>query len=273
MLDDFLNQGQLNVRWICNVQFLSPTLGNELYGIVGEDREADLALIADDLDAVGLRGFVRTEAPGPAARQAIGELERCADGVLCLVETCTIAAVAVSSQNGSKELLQKVQLMGSQVIEISSSCDIPLHTPGQLSPVVVEVARRYSETNLNAHNLANLSFLHDLLHSLEIRKITPIVRHETGHARLFGHTADTQTLFIGGSQRLLHVHGFTGLHGHDGIRGVGRRRRGDVNGIHLRVVQQRLSVRVPAGYAVAVGVALGTFGIAPHDGNNRGARH
>src|SRR5205085_134492 len=64
--------------------------------------------------------------------------------------------------------------------------------------------------------------------------------------------------------------GFAGLGGHDSVLLVGRRRGGDVDGVHLGVGDQLAPVGVPPGHAVAGGVVSGLGSVAAHDGDKGG---
>ena len=90
----------------------------------------------------------------------------------------------------------------------------------------------------------------DLLHLLEIRQIAAVISHETRDACLFGDTVDTGTVFITGRQRLLNIHRFSCFHGHNGIGSMTRRRRGHIDGIHIRIIDDLLSISVPLTDAV-----------------------
>ena len=51
-----------------------------------------------------------------------------------------------------------------------------------------------------------------------------------------------------------HIHRLARTHRHNGERGVARRRRGDVDGVYVRVVNQLLRVGVPPSHVMALGV-------------------
>ena len=163
--------------------------------------------------------------------------------------------------------------MGCKVIEIPPSCNVTLHTPGQLCTIIVQIAWRYSETYLHTNDPTYLFRLHDFFHLEEIWQVTAVVCHETGHARFLRYSAHAQTFFIRCCQRLLHIGWLTRFHSHDGIGGVGGRRRSDVHSIDFRIVQQRLCINVPLGDVMAFSIAFSARSISAHDRDNRGARH
>ena len=103
--------------------------------------------------------------------------------------------------------------------------------------------------------------------------MTAVVGHEAGHARLLRHVVDTGALLIGRCQRLLHIDGLSGPHGHDGVGGVARRRRGHIDGVHLGIVDKLLGIGVPPWHAVATGVGAGLLLRAAHHRHHLGAGH
>ena len=96
--------------------------------------------------------------------------------------------------------------MRSKVVEITSSCNIGLKAPREiLLRGIVKFARRARETNLHIHYLAYLARLNYVHHLDEIRKITPVISHETRNARLLAHSVDAGAVVITCSQRFLHI--------------------------------------------------------------------
>ena len=158
--------------------------------------------------------------------------------------------------------------MGGKVVEITSTCNIGLHTPRQILGVVVECTRGLCKTNLHVDNVTDFTFLHQLADFLEVGQVAAVIGYEARHSGLFRDTVDSCAVFIAGSHRLLDVHRFAGLHCHDGKCGMRRRRSSDVNGIHIFVSNQLLCVGVPSGYLMAYGVGFGFLFVAAHDGNH-----
>ena len=184
MFHDVLDEGHLHVWRIGDFQRLHAMLGVQMYGFVGEHRETDLAVVTDDLDAVGARRLVGAEAPRAAAGQSIHELEGGTDGVLAVIEAGTVGAEAADTNDGAEEFLKEVELMGREVVEVAAASDVTLYAPGQLLAVVVEVTGRHGEANLYAHDLADGAALHQFLHLLEVGQIAAVVGHEAGDTGL-----------------------------------------------------------------------------------------
>ena len=119
---------------------------------------------------------------------------------------------------------------------------------------IVQVARRNSETHLHGENPADLPPVNNLLHPLEIRQITTVISNETGHTGLFGNTVDAYTVLIRGCQRLFNIAGLSGTHGHNGEGGMGGRRRSDIDGVDIRIVDQCLCIGVPPLNTMTLGI-------------------
>ena len=120
--------------------------------------------------------------------------------------------------------------------------------------------------NLYVDDIADGAVVDEFLYLLEIGQIATVVSYEAGDPRLFADAVDTGTIGIAGSHGLLNVSGFACAHGHNGKCGMRRGWGGYVHGIDLRVVNQLLRIGVPLAYAVALGIRLGLFRIAAHNG-------
>ena len=217
---DVLYEGQLDVLGVLYDELLPTSFVAQDDGFVGEDGEVQLASVADEFDAVGAGTLVADEAPRAAAGQAVGKLEGGADGVFRLIKSASVAAEAFCPDNGAKDFLKQVNLVGCEVVEVSSTCDVALHAPGEGCAVVVEVARRAGKAYLHRCHLADGTFLYEFLHFLEVRQIASVVGHEAWHMRLFADAVDALTVEIAACQRLLYVDRLSCLHGHDGIGGM-----------------------------------------------------
>ena len=161
--------------------------------------------------------------------------------------------------------------MGSQVIEITSACNITLHTPWKVGAVVVQVAWRHGKSYLHIDDPAYGTRLHQLLHLEEIRQTAAVIGHEAGYLGLLTHPVDALAVEITACQRLLHIHRLACLHAHDGISGMRRGRCGDIHSIHLRVIYQLLRIGVPALHIVPLGIRPGFLLASAHHGTYAGA--
>ena len=137
VLHNALDEGQLDVLGVLDAELLAPLLGAEQDGFVGEDGEAELSAVADELDAIGAGTLVTDEAPGAAAGESVGELESGAHGVLRLVESAAVAAEPACPDDGAEYLLEQVYLVRGEVVEIAAASNVPLYAPRQGGAVVV----------------------------------------------------------------------------------------------------------------------------------------
>ena len=166
-------------------------------------------------------------------------------------------------------MLQKVELMGSKVIEISAASNIRLKAPGKIVSIsIVELTGRNGKTHLYVDGLAYHLLIDNILHFLEIRKITTIVSHKARYARFFADTIDTGTILIRGSQRLLHIDRLASLHRHNGVGGMTGWRCGNINGIHFRIVNQFLSRCIPSRNMVTLSIATSLQFLSAHHRND-----
>ena len=167
--------------------------------------------------------------------------------------------------------------MGRHIVEIAASGNLRLESPGQRGVVAyrfgISLAQRLGIADLDVEDLADPTALHDILHLLEIRQVSAVIRHETGDARLFGDTVDAGTVFITGGQRFLYIHGFAGLHRHNGVGGMTRRRGGHIDGIHIRIVDKTLGIGIPFGDAVFLSISAGTLLRTAHHRHHARARY
>jgi len=99
-------------------------------GLIVEDRETHLSLCAYYLDTILAGTLVSHVAPRARARQTILETERCTHGILCIVVSTAIGAYSASLEDYSENILQEVELMGSHIVEITSSGYLRLESPG-----------------------------------------------------------------------------------------------------------------------------------------------
>ena len=167
--------------------------------------------------------------------------------------------------------------MRGHVIEIAAAGNLRLQAPGKRFPLSdglqISKARRFGIAYLHVQYLADAPAVDDILHLLEIRQITTVVGNETGHPRLLSDTVNACAILIAGSQRLLYVNGFASLHGHDGIGGMTRWRRTDIDSIHIRVIDEFLSIGIPFFDAVRDGVGTGMLLCTAHHSHHRRPRY
>lgn len=98
----------------------------EADGLIVEHRETDLTLSTYYFYTVLAGTLVSHIAPRARARQTILERERGAHGILCIVVSSTIGTNASSLEDNTKDILKKIELMGSHIIEITASGNIGL---------------------------------------------------------------------------------------------------------------------------------------------------
>ena len=116
----------------------------------------------------------------------------------------SVGRIAVRTGNHTKQILEQIYLMRSQVVEIAAARNIRLQSPGHfLAALKVEIARRNREAHLNIHHVTDGSALDNLLHLLEVRKITAIVSYEAGNTRLLADAVDADAVVVTRSQELL----------------------------------------------------------------------
>ena len=93
--------------------------------------------------------------PGTAAHQAVVKLETGTESVFCGIQPSAIALVATGFEYAAEYFLQQINLMGGQVIEISSSGYIRLYPSGQIAFVVIQIPWRLGKTYLDIDNVAD----------------------------------------------------------------------------------------------------------------------
>ncbi|PJY73629.1 hypothetical protein CQW34_03186 [Bacteroides fragilis] len=152
--------------------------------VIGKYGEADHAFIADNFDTVFAGRIMGYEAPRTAPYQSVVELETCAQCIFCRIESATVAFIATGFEYAAEHLLQKVDLVWCEVIEVSSSGNIGLYTPGQILSVIVQIARGLCKTDLYVDYIADRTFVHQFLHFHKVRQVTPVVGYKTRDSRL-----------------------------------------------------------------------------------------
>lgn len=238
MLYDLLDEGELDMLGIGNRDFMTAFAGLENNGTVGEDGKAYPAFFAYQLNLVGLGTLVTYKAPAAAAWKAALEGECCRYCIFGLVKSAKVGTETIDVNNGAKKLLEQVQLMRCQIVEITASGNVALHSPREIGAVVVEIARGYGETNLNVDNLAYGVCIEQFTNLVEIRQTSAVICHKAWDTSLCTNAHDSLAVHIGGCQRLFDIHGLAGLHGHNGVCGMGRGWGGNVYCIDLRVVDE-----------------------------------
>jgi hypothetical protein len=144
----------LNVWWIRDDKLLLSVAGLQNYGIVGEYRKAETAFFTYEFYLVGTCTLMPYEAPAAATRHAVLKGKSSRDGIFCLIKSSTVGLVSVNVDNWTEKLLQKVELMWSEIVEISASSNVTLYSPREVVAVIVQVAWRYREAYLYIDNLA-----------------------------------------------------------------------------------------------------------------------
>ena len=179
VFDDELDERQLYMGWIGDDDFLPALFIVQADGLVGIDGEAELSFVANEFDTVFFGRLMSHEAPRSRAGQSALEAEAGAHGIFCLIEAAAVGAIALGFDNGSEDVLQQVELVGREVIEVSASSDIRLDAPGEVGPVVIEVARRYRKSDLHIDDRADTALVHQLLDALEVGQISSVVGYKT----------------------------------------------------------------------------------------------
>ncbi len=162
--------------------------------------------------------------------------------------------------------------MRGKVIEIATSCDIGLQPPWQRLCLILLTGWN-SKTDMHIDDLSYLSAVHNILHLLEIRKVTTVISDKTRHPRLLTDTVDTGTVLIGRCQGFLDVDWFSCLHSHDGIGRMTTGRSCDIDSIDIRVIDQFLGIGIPLRNTMLDGIGAGTLLGTAHHGNDTGALH
>ena len=206
------------------------------------------------------------ETPGAGARQSVLETKTGADGVLWFVKPGTVVLEATGLDNNAEQLLQQVKLMGGEVIEVTTTGNVGLQAPGEFVALrIVQLTRRNGKAHLYIDRFTDGATLNDTLHFIEIRQFPAVVGNEAGDARLFRHTVNAGTVVVRGCQGLLHIDWLATPHSHDGKGGMTRRWRSNIDGIHLRVVNQFLRVSIVFWDAMTFCIGTGTLLTTTHD--------
>ena len=133
----------------------------------------------------------------------------------------TVGRITMGTGDNSKEILQQVYLMRSQVVEISSTGNIRLQSPRHLLATLgVQITWRHRKTNLYIDDITYSTTFDNLLYFLKIRKITTVIGNKTWHPRLLADTVDTNTIAIACRQWFLDIYRFAGTHCHNGEGGM-----------------------------------------------------
>ena len=158
----------------------------------------------------------------------------------------TIGRITMCTGDNTENILQQINLVWGQIIEITSTRNIRLQPPRQfLFVFIVKVTRRHREPYLNIDYLTDGTVFNDLLHFLEIWKITTVISHKARNTGLLTDTIDTDTVVIACCQWLFYINRLACTHCHDGKGGMRRWRRSDIDGIYIRVIYQFLGIRIP----------------------------
>ena len=121
---DGLDDGQLHVVRIFQGNFLFSAVGDKTDGSIIVNGKPQEPFVACDLNDIFLCVGCGDEVPETSAYQTILELETGADSVFCSIAMSTICMVTVGLDNDAKDVLQEVELVGSEVIEIASSRNV-----------------------------------------------------------------------------------------------------------------------------------------------------
>lgn len=264
VVSDIAQDGILHVLRVFDVEMLFTLLVDQMDGQIVEHGEGDLSTVADDENAILAGTLVSHEAPSARGRHTIMELHGSGNGILRRVQSPPIGRISVSLHDRPEELLQEVELMWSQVVEISATGNVRLQSPWKVGLVVVQFARRSCKTDLCRQYISDSSRFYQLLHFLEIGKESAIVCHKAREIVGRRHTVDAYAIVIMSGKRLLNIDRLSCSERHDGIGGMSGGWSSDVDGINVRVGDQVLCIIVPSSNAMAQGKGLGTFQIAAH---------
>ena len=155
--------------------------------------------------------------------------------------------------------------MGCKVIEVPSTRNIGLQTPRLLLfCMIIQVAWRTREAQLERHHFSNLSATYYFLHFLEVRQIAPVISHKARNARLPTHTVYSDAVIVCSGQRLLHINRLARTHCHNRISSVRSRRSSYIYRVHVRIIDNLLRVRVPFLYPVPLSIRARFFLASAH---------
>ena len=221
MLYHISDDRQLNIRWIGNGDARSALASYQLDRLIGKDRERERTLVANHLNTVFLGTLMSHEAPTAARRNTTFEEETGRYRIFCIIKMRTVGRITMGTGDDSKEILQQVYLMRSQVVEISSTGNIRLQSPRHLLATLgVQITWRHRKTNLYIDDITYSTTFDNLLYFLKIRKITTVIGNKTWHPRLLADTVDTNTIAIACRQWFLDIYRFAGTHCHNGEGGM-----------------------------------------------------
>ena len=122
--------------------------------------------------------------------------------------------------------------MWGQVVKITATGNVGLHSPRTVGVVVVHVAGWLCEANLYIDDVSYFTLHDHFPYFLEIREVASVIGNEAGYPRFFGDSVDTGAIFVAGCHRLLDVNWFSCLHGHDGKGCMRGGWSGNVDGIY-----------------------------------------
>ena len=164
--------------------------------------------------------------------------------------------------------------MRCEVVEVATTGNVGLQSPGEcLRVAVVQFTRWPGKAYLNILHPTYRPLLHYLLHPLEVGQIAAVVGHKAGHTCLFRHTIHTGTVLVVRLQRLLYINRLSGTHGHDSVGGMTRRWRGHIDGVHLLVINEFLSIAVPPWNTMTLCIRPCFLSGTAHHGYYLGAWH
>ena len=102
------------------------------------------------------------EAPRTRTGQSVFETEDSTHGILCLVDITAVGTYATGIEDHTEHLLKKVELMGCQVVEIATACDIRLQAPGEILRMgIVKFARGNGKAYLNVDDGTDNTLFYD----------------------------------------------------------------------------------------------------------------
>ena len=185
------------------------------------------------------------------------------DGIFGGIVSGLVGGVALRRLDWPQQILEQVEDVRTEVAEVAAARDLRIEPPGSLAITILR--RRWTvEHRVYAAYLADSTRIEPRFDLEEAWQHPPVVRDEQRHARLFARDDHRLTFRISARHRLFDVHRFPGLGDRQHVVLVRRRRRGNVNGIHIRVVDQRISVIVPLGDAVTLRVVTRQVAVSPH---------
>src|SRR5690625_1445984 len=260
LVDDRLDEGQLHRGRVGRRDLLLTVGGGEPDRLLAEAGELHRAGAAEDAHLVALLGGV--VAPQAGAEDTGLELEGPGHGVLRSGGPGEPGGVAAHPSDRAEEVVEQVEGVAGEVDEVPAPADLGPHPPRRVGAVVDDGG--LGSAHRHRVDLPDGAVVQELLDGGKARHGTPVVGHEQRQPGLFGRREHVLALRGRARHRLLDVDRLARRQHPHRVVPVGVGWGGDVHGVHLGVVDERLGVVVPARHAVPAGVVgrLGT--VAAH---------